>query len=144
MNAELSVLRINLLRLLYLLLVVGTGYLGWSEILASPERLELSRGIVVSTLGAVSLLAILGLKYPLQMLPLLFWEIAWKTIWLLSVFVPLWRSGQASQGVLENALACSFVGLFYVFMPWAYVYRHYWKKSSELWRRTTPEDLHTV
>lgn len=141
MKEELSVLRVNLLRLLYLLLVVGTGYLAWSELLASPEHLDLNRGVVVSTLGAVSLLAVLGLKYPLQMLPLLFWEIAWKTIWLLSVFLPLWRGGQASPGVLENAFACSFVVLFYVAMPWSYVYQHYWKKSPEAWRRLATGDL---
>ncbi|MFC4453581.1 hypothetical protein [Deinococcus sonorensis] len=144
MNAELSVLRLNLLRLLYLMLVVGTGFLGWSELLASPERLDLSRGVVVSILGAVSLLSILGLKYPLQMLPLLFWEIAWKTIWLLSIFLPLWRSGQASQGFLENAVACSLVALFYVVMPWSYVYRHYWKKTSETWRRAATAAVRNV
>jgi hypothetical protein len=38
------------------------------------------RGVVRSVLAAVSLLAVLGIRYPLKMLPLLFFELVWKTI----------------------------------------------------------------
>jgi hypothetical protein len=34
------------------------------------------RGVVASMLTAVSLVAVLGLRYPLAMLPLLFFEVA--------------------------------------------------------------------
>lgn len=40
-------------------------------------------GVVNSMLLALVLLAVLGLRYPLKMLPLLFWEIAWKATCLL-------------------------------------------------------------
>ena len=40
----------------------------------------MARGVIPSLLGGVWLQAFIGLKYPLQMLPLLVFEFAWKTI----------------------------------------------------------------
>ena len=49
-------------------------------------------------LGAVSLLAVLGLRYPLQMLPLLFFELLWKSIWVLAFGLRLWAAGGLDEG----------------------------------------------
>jgi hypothetical protein len=50
----------------------------------SPSRLVEHTGSVVgSVLLAISLLALLGVRYPVKMLPLLFFELPWKAIWVL-------------------------------------------------------------
>ncbi len=50
----------------------------------------LMSGVADSLLGALALLCILGLRYPVKMLPLLLFETAWKTAWLLGFALPLW------------------------------------------------------
>jgi hypothetical protein len=65
---ELSLVRLYVLRATYLLLVVGLGAT-IVPVLFSHE--PMARGAIPSLLGAVWLLAFVGLRYPLQMLPLL-------------------------------------------------------------------------
>src|SRR5580698_10278159 len=73
---EIALWRIYLLRAGYLLIAVGMGLQKVPAFLHhKPWGLML--GVVNSMLLALVLLAILGLRYPLKMLPLLFWEITW-------------------------------------------------------------------
>jgi hypothetical protein len=56
------------------------------------------------------------------MLPLLFVELAWKTIWVLSFGLPLWRAGLLDAGTAETLQACLFgLVLFPLVIPWGYV-----------------------
>jgi hypothetical protein len=83
------------LRAAYALLVVGLGTSVWPALFhheSWPLTLSPWNGIGTSTVAALPLLSLLGLRYPLKMLPLLFFEITWKTIWLLFVALPLWTS----------------------------------------------------
>ncbi len=61
---------------MYLLLAVGLGASNLPELISHGLT---SRGVIPSMLGGIWLLALLGLRYPLQMLPLLMFECAWKT-----------------------------------------------------------------
>lgn len=45
-------------------------------------------GVVVCLLAAMSLLAFLGPRYPIRMLPILLFEVAWKEIWIAAVAIP--------------------------------------------------------
>jgi hypothetical protein len=40
------------------------------------------------------------------MLPLLFFELVWKPIWLIVVAVPLWSAHQMDAKTWETAFAC--------------------------------------
>ena len=82
---EVSLVRLYALRATYLLIVVGLGIEIWPGIIHHEKPWELMQGVVNCVLAAVSLLALLGLRYPLQMLPLLFFEMVWKSIWLIVV-----------------------------------------------------------
>src|SRR5436309_1243161 len=87
-----SVARLWVLRATFLLLIVGLGLTNLPELIRHEP---LARGVIPSLLGAVWLLAFLGIRYPLQMLPLLLFEFAWKAIWMLSYGLSQWSSGRS-------------------------------------------------
>ncbi len=134
--SQVSTLRLLLLRAAYLLLAIGGSFISWVQILDPAKKWELMHGVVVSMLAAMSILALLGLRYPLQMLPLLFWELAWKTIWLLRVALPAWRSGHMDEDTAANVFACSLAIVVAIAIPWGYVFQHYVKNAGDPWRQT--------
>jgi hypothetical protein len=128
---EVSLFRLYLLRAMYALLVVGLGAMIVPDIVS--HRLA-DRGVIASLLGCVWLLAFLGLRYPLRMLPLLMFELGWKTIWMLAYGLPQWSAGQFPPTFAEDffniALGVIVVPLV---MPWAYVWRHYVTQRGDRW-----------
>ncbi|HEY4123997.1 MAG TPA: hypothetical protein VGM36_05250, partial [Rhizomicrobium sp.] len=79
------------------------------------------------------LLSLVGLRYPLKMLPLLFWEMTWKAAWLLSVALPAWRNGTMDDDITQNTYACMVVAIFLVIVPWDFVWRNFVAAKSERW-----------
>ena len=130
-----SPLRLNLLRAGYLLLVVGLGLTVWPAILTRARPWELMHGVVVCMLGALGALAVLGLRYPLQMLPLLFFELAWKGLWLVRIALPLWLAHRMDADTAETAAECLMAVILLVIIPWGYVLETYLRKAPEAWRR---------
>jgi hypothetical protein len=57
-------------------------------------------------LGAVGLLALVGVRYPLQMLPLMIFELTWKTIWLIAMALPLVMAHRVTPELRESITAC--------------------------------------
>jgi hypothetical protein len=129
---EVSLARLYVLRATYLLLVVG---LGVTIVPPLVDHAPMARGVIPSLLGGVWLLAFIGLKYPLQMLPLLMFEFAWKTIWLLAFGLPQWSAGQTPPTFAEDFRSITFgVILMPIVIPWGYVYRHYIRQPAARWR----------
>lgn len=129
---EVSLARIYVLRATYLLLVIGLGGMIVPEVVSHPV---ISRGVIPSLLGAVWVLAFVGLKYPLTMLPLLMFEFAWKSIWMLAYGLPPWYAGQLPATFAEDSFNIGVgVILMPLVIPWGYVYRHYVKQSGARWR----------
>lgn len=121
---------------MYLLMIVGLAFQIWPGILHHPKDLELMRGVVRSLLGAVSLLAVLGIRYPLKMLPLLFFEFGWKSIWILAFGLPLWSAHQMDPDTRETMKACLMgVVLVPLVMPWRYALANYVKMPGDRWRK---------
>jgi hypothetical protein len=129
---EVSLVRIHVLRATYLLLVIGLGGMIVPDLVSHPV---ISRGVIPSLLGAVWLLGFVGLKYPLEMLPLLMFEFAWKSIWMVAYGLPQWSAGQLPPTFTEDSFN---IGLGVILMPlvipWGYVYRHYIRQSGARWR----------
>ncbi len=136
---EVSTFRLYLLRATYLLMVVGLGVTIWPGILNPPRDLELTRSVVRSLLGAVGLLAVLGIRYPLRMLPLMFFETVWKTIWLLVFGLQLWSAGQLDPDARETMKACLMGIVFPLVIPWRYVLATYVKAPGARWRTRADE-----
>ena len=133
-----SLLRLNLLRGLYLLLVAGLGVVIWPSILDPSSNWTLSRSIVVCMLGALSALCVLGLRYPLRMLPLLFFEMGWKVLWMLRVAAPLWSAGRLDEAAVETAFECAIVLVFPFVIPWSYVWSSYVTAPGDPWLKAPP------
>jgi hypothetical protein len=133
--SEVSTFRLYLLRAMYLLIAVGLAVTIWPEILFPRENLPPSKGLVPSMLGALSLLAVLGIRYPLKMLPLLFFEFLWKFIWVVVFALPPLLAKTMDQATEENLFACMMgIVLVPIVMPWSYVFRHYLKDQGDRWR----------
>jgi hypothetical protein len=131
---EVSLFRLYLLRAMYLLIVVGLGIVVWPGVFHREEPWELMEGVVQCMLVAFSFLSLLGLRYPLQMLPMLLWELVWKSVWLIIVVLPLWSAGQMDQSTWAVASSCLLVVLIPFVIPWRYVFAHYVKKGGDRWR----------
>ncbi|MEO8366879.1 MAG: hypothetical protein ABI538_11780 [Pseudoxanthomonas sp.] len=90
---EVSLVRLYLLRTMYLLIAAGLGIFPWPLIVSTPGTAADSNTGVMALLGALSLLCVRGIRYPLPMVPLPIFELAWKTIWLVAFALPLWLAG---------------------------------------------------
>jgi hypothetical protein len=131
-DGEVSLVRLYVLRATYLLLVIGLGGMIIPDVVSHPL---ISRGVIPSLLGAVWLLAFIGLKYPLEMLPLLMFEFLWKSLWAVAYGLPQWSAGQLPPTFAEDAFNIGVgVILMPLVIPWGYAYRHYVKQSGARWR----------
>ena len=143
MNAEaetpaanaVPVWRLYALRASYLLLVVGLGSVVWPGVIHHDKPWALMPGVVHCMLAAMSALAILGLRYPLRMLPLLFFEIAWKALWLIVVALPAWRAGSMDADTMEMVFEVSVVAAIVVVVPWDYVAATFLAGPGDPWGR---------
>ena len=125
--------RLLLLRGMYALVVVGLGVAVWPQFFNRTHPWPLMGGVEACMLVAFSLLSALGLRYPLQMLPVLLWELVWKTVWLAAIALPLWLSGGMDERTLGTAGECSLVVLVWLVIPWRYVFDHYVRKQGDRW-----------
>ena len=131
---EVSVFRLYVLRAMYLFIVVGLGVYLWPAVLNPRKHWELMEGMASCMLAAFSLLCILGLRFPLQMLPVLLWEVVWKTLWLVLVPLPQLMAGHVDDSIKPSIFATSMVALVYIAIPWPYVFAHYLKARGDRWR----------
>lgn len=136
---EVSLFRLNLLRVPYLITAIGFGVYLLPNILFHAKPWEFWQGIVQCMLLTFWLLIVMGIRYPLQMLPILLWELFWKAIWLLVVALPLWRAGQMDETTIANAFNCAFAVIIPLTLPWGYIVRHYLKKPGDPWTRRGAE-----
>ena len=126
-----SFIRLYILRAAYLLLIVGLGGLIVPQIVSHPIS---DRGVIAALLGAIWALALIGLRYPLQMLPLLMFEFAWKLIWMIAYGLPQWSAGQLPPTFADDFFNIAFgVILMPLVIPWGYVWRHYVKQPGARW-----------
>jgi hypothetical protein len=131
---EVSLTRLYTLRLCYLILAVGLGLYIWPTIIHHTADLAVAHGIQYSLLAGLGLTAVLGLRYPVQMIPLLLFELIWKAIYLLAFALPLWSAHQVTAAAADDIRACLMVIIFIPLIPWSYVARRYILQPSNRWK----------
>lgn len=130
-ESEVSLVRLYVLRAMYLVLVIGLGAVMVPEILSHEPA---SRGVIPSLLGAVWLLAFFGLRYPLEMLPLLMFEFVWKLIWMVAYGLPQWSSGQRPPTFADDMFNIALGAILLLVIPWGYAWRRYVRRQGARWR----------
>lgn len=134
--SEVSTVRLYLLRAMYLLISVGLALNIWPLIISPPTLNANANTVVWSLLGGLALVSLLGLRYPLQMLPVLIFELVWKVIWVVAFAVPMWMGPGLDAYAAETLFACGMgVVLVPLVLPWGYIVRHYFKAASTPWGR---------
>ena len=126
-----SLARLYVLRAFYLILIVG-GFFVVLPALTDPE--PTGHGMFPSMLAVLWVCALIGLRYPLQMLPILLFEFASKIVWLIAYALPQWTAGARAPQSREDLLAVG-AGLLLLaaVIPWTYLYRHYLQRPAARW-----------
>jgi hypothetical protein len=130
---DLSLTRLYLMRAGYLLMGVGLVLVKW-PLLPDAHALPLFEGVTLCLLVAMSLLAFLGVRYPVRLLPLLLFESTWKLIWLALVALPRAVDGTLDADTRAIAVNCSVVLVILAVTPWRYVWRTLVTASGDRWR----------
>jgi hypothetical protein len=126
------------LRAMYVFVAVGLAIFKLAPAILHPENLSPQDSVIVSVLGAFALLAVLGIRYPLKMLSLLFFEFVWKVVWVVAFGLPLLLSGglepNVSFGGTETLINCLLgIVLVPIVVPWGYVLNHYVRAPGDRW-----------
>lgn len=139
--AQVSLPRLHLLRLGYLVIAVGTAVTKWPLIVNHEAPWPLFEGVETCMLVALSLLSFLGLRYPVKMLPILLFELAWKVIWVAVVVLPLWTSDQLDPATAKVFYSCLVVLIVLAVIPWRFVVAQYVTKPGDPWRAASTRDV---
>lgn len=133
-GSELSLTHLNLMRAGYLLMGVGLVLVKW-PMLPDASTLPLYEGVTLCLLTAMSLLALLGLRHPVAMLPVLLFESIWKLLWLALVALPKALGDGLDSRTSEVLVNCSLVVVILAVIPWRYVWDHYARATGDRWHR---------
>lgn len=114
------------LRLFYLMMLVLVAPTAWRVLLSHEGPWQPLSAIAWAVWATYPALALFGLFQPLRWLPILFFTLGYKAIWLAFVAVPLWWSG-TMEGASAQPIAESFLGLplLALVIPWGYAWRTY-------------------
>jgi hypothetical protein len=131
---RLALWQLNLLRVGYLVMGVGLVIVKW-PLLFTGRPWGLAEGTVECILVAMSVLALIGIRYPQRMLPILLFEVSWKLLWFGMVALPLWLDDQLDGASRVQAVKILWVGIIIAVVPWRYVFTQYVLARGDQWRR---------
>jgi hypothetical protein len=131
---ELSARRLNIMRCGYAFMGVGLAIVKWPVLVQNAPSLPVFEGVVACLLTAMSLLAFLGLRYPVRMLPILLFEVIWKVIWIAAVAVPHLIADDINTATRAVLVNCSLVVIIIAVIPWRYVWERYIQAPADAWR----------
>lgn len=134
MPKQVSMLRLYVMRFVYLLNFLLLGLDVWPELVRHQGAWDPLKGVAFSFWAALSGLSVLGLRYPLKMLPLLLLQLFYKVVWLVAVALPMWSALRSAD--LTHAMVIGVV-VDLIGIPWSYVLANYVKQRGDRWREQT-------
>ena len=100
------------------------------------EATALSTSVARAMFTAVGLLALVGIRYPLHMLPLMFFEVAWKAVWLAAYGLPLYLAGEIGPAFAQAARECATgAAIVLVVLPYRYILQRFVREAGDPWGR---------
>jgi hypothetical protein len=120
----LSSLRLWVMRIPYFLTGILFTITAWSSLINYWGEFEPVEGVAYAFWGALSALAIIGLRFPVKMLPILLLQFFYKLIWVVVVGLPLYLQGtldESGQGLMKANLMGVIIDL--IAIPWLYSLR---------------------
>ncbi|MCU1675804.1 MAG: hypothetical protein JWM93_562 [Frankiales bacterium] len=130
---QLSLRRANVVRVGYFVVGVGLAATHWPLFL-HHDAWGLAEGTKQCMLLAMSMLALLGLRYPSRMLPILLFEAAWKLLWLGLVALPSLLDGKLDGAIRQQAGEVLWVVIVVAVIPWRHVFTQYVTAAGDPWR----------
>ena len=134
MNPSLSLTRLYMLRVAYLVMAVGLAVVIWPSVVHHTNDFAAAQGVRCALLAGLGAVAALGIRYPVQMLPILLFELTWKLIYLVAFALPLWAADQIDGAVARDIKAVVIVVAFVPLIPWRFVLASYVAQPAERWR----------
>ena len=132
-KSEVPLWRLYVLRAMYAVLGLAEGFIQFPLFLHHPHW-NLNSGLAHSFLAALAALSLVGIFYPLRMLPLLLYELLWKSIWLLGIALPLWLGKQFDPDTRRMFYQSVGVVILIPFIPWGYMFRRDVNVRGDRWR----------
>jgi len=129
-----SLFRLYTLRVSYLILALGLGVYIWPTVIHHTSLVAVVHGAQLSLLAGIGATALLGFRYPVQMLPLLLFELIWKSVYLIAFALPLWFAHQVDAAAAGDIQACLMAVIFVPLIPWRYVFAHYVVRPGDRWK----------
>lgn len=132
-GSRVSLFHLYGLRLIFLLMALFLLSSIGPRLLEPPPTLM--TGAARALFTALGLLAALGVRYPLQMLPIMMFEFTWKALWIAFIGLPLWAAGRLDPASAQTFFEVGVgVILVLIVMPWGYVFENYLKRPGDRWR----------
>ncbi|MEM7612088.1 MAG: hypothetical protein AAF270_10435 [Pseudomonadota bacterium] len=129
MQNDVGKIRMGAMRALFLLTFIGLAPSAWQEVISPGQPWEPFYGVAVSFWAALAGLSIVGVLYPVKMLPLLLLQLSYKLVWLLGVGFPLWQQGLLVGSAYDLAVANGIgVMLDALVIPWCYIVKMHFVK----------------
>ncbi len=119
-------INIDLLRLVFTLMFLFLTYDSWAHIIHHTGPWDPANSAAWFMWASCAFIAVIGIRRPLKMLPIVLFEIIYKTAWLIVVAYPLYQRNELT-GTPTEVMADNFmlVILPIVAMPWRYFFRTY-------------------
>ena len=134
-----TTLRLYLLRAAYFMIFIFLTTQVLPQVITRGTQFPHMSGVARALLAALGLLALLGIRYPVKMLPLLLFELAWKAIWVFAIGLPLRFANQLDAGQAQTLIDCAFGVVFcLIVIPWPYVVDTYFRATGDRWKRDMP------